>query len=66
MLKSGPGTHSRFMGQSPGLEFTKRLTPHLTLAAQASLFRAGPFIRETQARLADDIHFVAAIATYRF
>jgi hypothetical protein len=55
------------VGQSPGLELTKRLTPYLTLAAQASPFRAGPFIRETQAQLADDdIHVVAAIATYRF
>ena len=44
----------------------KRLTPHLTLAAQASLFTAGPFVRETQAQPADDIYFVAATATYRF
>jgi hypothetical protein len=30
------------------------------------VFTAGPFIRETQAQPADDIHFVTAIAKYRF
>ena len=64
LLRSGRDTRERFVGHSPGVEVTKSLAPHLTLVVQASLFTAGPFIEEMQP--ARDIHFIAAIATYRF
>jgi hypothetical protein len=64
LLRSGRGTRERFVGHSPGVEVTKSLAPHLTLVVQASLFTAGPFIEEMEP--ARDIHFIAAIATYRF
>jgi hypothetical protein len=64
VLRSGDGTRSRFVGQSPGLEAEWQMTEHLSFTGNASLFTAGPFIQESGP--ARTIAFVAGWATYRF
>lgn len=64
LLRSGAGTHSRFVGHSPGLEAEWQVTRRLSLTGNASFFTAGPFIQESGP--ARTIGFVAAWATYRF
>jgi Alginate export len=64
LLRSGQNTQARFVGQAPGIEVDKKLTPHLSLNGQVSWFSAGAFIQETQP--ARDIFYVTAMATYKF
>ncbi|BCS32653.1 alginate export family protein [Luteitalea sp. TBR-22] len=64
VLRSGEGTRSRFVGHSPGIEAEWQVTRRLSLTGDASLFTAGPFIRESGP--GRTTRFVAAWATYRF
>jgi Alginate export len=64
LLRSGAATRSRFVGHSPGIEAEWEVTGRLTVTANASLFTAGPFIRDTPP--ARTSTFVAGWATYRF
>ena len=64
LLRSGEGTHSRFVGQSPGVEAEWQVTDRLSLTGDASLFTAGPFIHESGP--ARTVGFIASWATYRF
>jgi len=64
LLRSGQGARAHFVGQSPGVEVTKELTPHLSVSGQVSWFSAGPFIQETTP--VHNIFYVTAIATYKF
>jgi hypothetical protein len=64
LLRSGEGTHSRFVGQSPGVEAEWQVTSRLSVTGNASLFSAGPFIHESGP--ARTIGFIAGWATYRF
>lgn len=64
LLRSGDGTHSKFVGHSPGVEAEWHVTWRLSLTGNASLFTAGPFIRESGPARA--IGFIAGWATYRF
>jgi hypothetical protein len=64
LLRSGQNTQARFVGQAPGIEVDKRLTPHLSLNGQVSWFSAGAFIQETQPARA--IFYATAMATYKF
>jgi len=64
VLRSGEGTQSRFVGQSPGIEAVWQVTPRLSLAGNASIFTAGQFI--TESGPASTIGYLAARATYRF
>lgn len=64
LLRSAEGTRSRFVGHSPGIEAIWRVKRYLSLTGNASMFTAGPFIRESGA--ARTIRFLAGWATYRF
>jgi Alginate export len=64
LLRSGQNAQARFVGQAPGVEVTKSLTPHLSLNGQISWFSAGAFIQETQP--ARDIFYMTVMATYIF
>lgn len=64
LLRSGAGTHSKFVGHSPGVEAEWQVTERLSLTGNASLFTAGSFIDESGP--AHTIRFVAGWATYRF
>ena len=64
VLRSAEGTQSRFVGHSPGVEAVWQVTERLSLTGNASLFTAGPFIKETGP--ARTIGFLAGWATYRF
>ena len=65
LIRSGAGTHERFVGQSPGLEVEWQATPHLSFTGNLALFTAGPFIHESGPP-ARDTTYVAGWATYRF
>jgi len=65
LLRSGKGTHERFVGQSPGLEVEWQTTKSLSFTGDFALFTAGPFIRESGPP-AEDITYIAAWLTYRF
>ena len=64
VLRSAQGTHSRFVGHSPGGEAVWQVTERLSLTGNASLFTAGPFIKETGP--SRTIGFLAGWATYRY
>jgi hypothetical protein len=64
VLRSGDGTRSRPVGQSPGVEADWQVTDHVSLTGNAALFTAGPFIQESGP--ARTIGFVAGWATYFF
>ena len=63
LLRSGDGTHSKFVGHSPGVEAEWQVTG-LSLTGNASLFTAGPFIQESGP--ARTIGFIAGWASYHF
>jgi len=65
LIRSGEGTHERFVGQSPGLEVEWQATQHLSFTGNLALFTAGPFIRESGPP-AEDTTYVAGWVTYRF
>ena len=65
LIRSGEGTHERFVGQSPGLEVEWQATQHLSVTGNLALFTAGPFIRETGPP-AEDTTYVAGWVTYCF
>jgi len=64
LLRSAAGTHSRFVGHSPGIEAIWQVKGYLSLTGNASIFTAGPFIRESGP--ARTIRFLAGWVTYRF
>ena len=64
LLRSAEGTRSRFVGHSPGIEAIWQVKGYLSLTGNASIFTAGPFIRESGP--ARTIRFLAGWATYRF
>ena len=64
LLRSAEGTRSRFVGHSPGVEAIWQVKGYLSLTGNASLFTAGPFIRESGP--ARTIRFLAGWVTYRF
>ena len=64
VLRSGEGTQSKFVGQSPGIEAEWQLTPHVSLTGNASIFTAGQFVQESGPALTT--RYLAAWATYRF
>jgi hypothetical protein len=64
LLRSGDGIRSRFVGHSPGIEAAWEANERLTVTANASLFTAGPFVRDTPP--ARTTTFLAGWATYRF
>ena len=64
VLRSGEGTQSKFVGQSPGIEAEWQLTAHVSLTGNASIFTAGPFVQESGP--AQTTGYLAAWATYRF
>ena len=64
LLRSAEGTRSRFVGHSPGIEARWQVKEYLSLTGNASIFTAGPFIRESGP--ARTIRFLAGWATYRF
>jgi hypothetical protein len=65
LIRSGAGTHERFVGQSPGLEVEWQATKHVSVTGNLSLFTAGSFIRQSGPP-ADDTGFIAGWVTYRF
>ena len=64
LLRSAVGTQSLLVGHSPGVGATWQANPRLTVVAHASVFTAGPFIRETGST--DDSTFFRASVSYRF
>jgi hypothetical protein len=64
LQRSAEGTRSRFVGHSPGIEAKWQVREDLSLTGNASIFTAGPFIRESGA--AHTIRFLAGWVTYRF
>ena len=64
LLRSATGTRSRFVGHSPGVEALWQVTEQLSVLGNASLFTAGPFIRESGP--AETISFVAVWMRFRF
>ncbi|MGE0864361.1 MAG: alginate export family protein [Vicinamibacterales bacterium] len=64
LLRSGAGTRSLLVGHSPGVGATWRINPRVTVLAHASVFTAGPFVRETGDT--DDSTLFRASITYRF
>ena len=64
LLRSAAGTRSRFVGHSPGVEAQWQVTQRLSVQGNASLFTAGPFIRESGP--AETISFLAVWARFRF
>lgn len=65
LLRSGAGTHSRFVGHSPGIEAEWQVNRHVSVTGNVSAFTAGPFVQQSGPP-ASDVGFVAAWATYRF
>ena len=64
LLRSAENTRSRFVGHSPGVEALWQVTQQISVLGNASLFTAGPFIRESGP--AETISFLAAWARFRF
>jgi hypothetical protein len=64
VLRSAVGTHSLMVGHSPGVGATWQMNPRVTVVGHASIFTAGPFIRETGST--DDSTFIRASVSYRF
>jgi hypothetical protein len=64
LLRSAAGTRSRFVGHSPGVEVLWQVTQQLSVLGNASLFTAGPFIRESGP--AETISFLAVWMRFRF
>ena len=64
LLRSGEGTHARFVGHSPGLEIEWQTTPHLSFTADLSTFPAGAFLKEAPPDRM--ISYFAAWTTYKF
>ena len=63
LLRSAASGNSRFVGQSPGVEVLWQATRQLSVLGNASLFTAGPFIRESGP--AETIRFLAVWARFR-
>jgi hypothetical protein len=63
-LRSAAGTHSKFVGQSPGVTLRWTVNPRLSVSGDLSAFTAGPFVRESGA--GETSMFVRATVAYRF
>jgi hypothetical protein len=64
LLRSATGTHSTFVGQSPGVTVRWTVTPRLSVSGDLSAFTAGTFVRESG--VGETSTFVRATLAYRF